>query len=163
MSANMKAKLLQRLNEARAKTLSLIEGLSPAELERAKTPHGWTARDVLAHLALSEADHRMAIDHQDEARKLAEAGFDLNAWNARRLAEVSDLGVPEILERMAQERATTLALLEETEEAALVERVIFHPVFGELELGKVFRIIAYHERMHHADLDEVVKPLRERS
>ncbi len=159
MAARLKDKLRQRLGEARAKTLSLIKDLSPAELERASTPHGWTARDILAHLALSEADHRMAIDHQDQARKLAEDGFDLNAWNARRLAEVDGLSVHEILERLAQERAVTLALLEATEEATLAEETIFHPVFGELEVGKVFRIIAYHERMHHTDLVQALRQL----
>lgn len=156
MATNLKAKALQHLEEVRSRTLALIEGVAPDELERATAPNGWTARDVLAHLALSEADHRMAIDHQDEARQLAEGGFDLDAWNARRLAEAAHLSISEILDLMARERATTLALLQQMDEADLTGRIVFHPVFGDLALGKVFRIIAYHERMHHADLAQAL-------
>ncbi|MDQ7028553.1 MAG: DinB family protein [Ardenticatenia bacterium] len=152
MSAQLKAQLRHRLEEARARTIALIAHAPPETLLRARVTETWTARDVLAHLALSEADHRVAVEHQEKARQLAADGFDLDRWNAERLAEVAHLGPEEILARMAHERATTLVLLDTVPEKALRAQSVFHPVFGELALGKIFRIIAYHERLHASEL-----------
>ncbi len=152
----LKEKLRHHLEEARARTLALTAGVPLERLPQTRVNDTWTARDVLAHLALSEADHRMAVERQDEARRLAAGGFDLDRWNARRLAEVAHAGPEEILARLAHERAVTLALLEAVPEEELRERLVFHPVFGDLALGKVFRIIAYHERLHASELAQAL-------
>ncbi|GAP64223.1 hypothetical protein ARMA_2646 [Ardenticatena maritima] len=149
-------KTRRKLEETRAETLALIEGCDEATLRAARVNDEWSAFDVLAHLAHSEADHLRTITATPEELAEFAATFDLDAWNRKQTEALRALSLPELLQRLADVRAQTMATLAEIGEEGMVEKV-HHPVFGEIERGKLFRIIAMHERMHQQDIRKALQ------
>jgi hypothetical protein len=79
------------------------------------------------------------------------AGFDLDRWNLRQVEKVKALTPAEALAQFHAVRQETMATLDNLTGDQLA-RPASHPVFGQVTVGDLFRIMAFHEQMHRHDI-----------
>lgn len=146
--------LIEKLAATREEILQTIEGLDEGALTWQPGDGRWSIKETLAHLASAEGSHRQVAQTIAAGQTVDMPDFDLNAWNAARVAERRQQSMDEILEEMAAERQRTLSALRDLEDEAL-DRQGLHPVLGETTVLKVFRIIPIHERWHLKDIKQL--------
>jgi uncharacterized protein (TIGR03083 family) len=148
--------IAEKLKQEREKLLALLSDLTEEALDR-RRGDAWSIREMLTHLCNAEDDHcqviRVVAEGQSERLPTT---FDLNEHNEQRLAERGHLTREQLLAALAEQRASTEALLESLG-AAQLEVSANHPALGEITLGKIFRIIGLHERMHRQDIEAALK------
>ncbi len=147
--------LIDKLAAAREEILQTIEGLDEEALTWRPGDGRWSISENLAHLASSEGSHRQVGQAIAAGQTVDAPDFDLDTWNAARVAERRERSVDEILEEMAAERQRTLSALQDLEDEAL-DREGLHPALGEIAVLKVFRIIPIHERWHLKDIKQLL-------
>ncbi|MCB9128377.1 MAG: DinB family protein [Ardenticatenales bacterium] len=152
----MAHKILDKLDQQRRETWAVVESLSEEDLAR-PVDGNWTVRNVLTHLLNAEEDHCrvIAVAVRGEVDKLA-APFDLDGHNQARLEARGALSHAQLLEGLTAQRERTTKLFAEVGEAQL-DHEVPHPALGETTVGKIFRIIGLHEKMH---LKEIVDALQ---
>lgn len=147
---------LDKLAKSREKLLAVVGTLQDEKLDLSLAD-GWTIRQTLTHLIASEGDHCRvaALVARDEGHRLPPP-FDLDQYNARRLAESGHLSHADLLAALDAQRQRTLDLFNSLSEEQLA-KVGRHPVLGEIAVGDVFRVLAMHEQMHTRDIQSVLK------
>lgn len=146
----------------RAKLLDAAAAFSPtAQLE--PLPGGWSPRDLLAHVATSEALNvrfaRLILSQEQPVQLEAVAAdypdytgpFDLDRFNAYMTARHRKWTMEEVRRELDATRAATLAWLE-TLSAADLDRAGRHAVWGEQTVRTMLKILILHDKMHAADL-----------
>jgi hypothetical protein len=116
----------------------------------------WSIKETLAHLASSEESHRQVAQAIAAGQTVDLPDFDLDTWNAARVAERRQQSIGEIMKEIAAERQRTLNALQDLESEAL-DRQGLHPALGETTVLKVFRIIPIHERWHLKDIRQLLE------
>ncbi len=113
---------------------------------------GWTARDVLAHIAGAEPSmYYIIAEAQAQGSHTPRPGFDLNYWNRRQVEKRASKSPQDLLTELENSRAATRKLLAEMSESTLDLRVR-HPAYGDMIVEDVFRTIGFHERLHAEEL-----------
>ena len=153
--------LIAKLAATREEILQTIEGLDEKALTWQPGDGRWSIKETLAHLASAEGSHRQVAQAIAAGQTVDVPDFDLDAWNAARVAERRQRSIGQILEEMAAERQRTLSALQDLEDEAF-DRQGLHPVLGETTMLKVFRIIPIHERWHLKDIRQLLEEQRER-
>jgi uncharacterized damage-inducible protein DinB len=148
--------LIDKLASARGEILQTIEDLNEGVLTWQPEDGRWSIKETLAHLASAEGSHRQVAQAIAVGQTVDVPDFDLDAWNAARVAERCQRSTDEILEEMAAERQRTLSALQDLEDKAL-ERQGLHPALGETTVLKVLRIIPIHERWHLKDIQQLLE------
>jgi hypothetical protein len=107
---------------------------------------------MVGHLADSERAHRRFVEAVVAGNPPAKVeGFDLDAWNAARVARRAQQTLAETLADFEAERAQTLAYLP-TIPAAAWSLTSDHPALGHVTVEYVVRVIGIHERMHLTEM-----------
>jgi len=138
------------LASSRQFLLSVVQAVSDEDWSRvAHTDSvGWTARDVLAHLAGAEPSLTAIITRaQAGGRFVPRPDFDLDFWNRRQVEKRAKKSPRDLLAEMESNRTATLKLLTDLPESAL-DLLVQHPSYGDMTVEDVFRIIGFHERLH---------------
>jgi uncharacterized damage-inducible protein DinB len=148
--------LIDKLAAARGEILQTIEGLDEGALTWKPGDARWSIKETLAHLASAEGSHRQVAQAIAVGQTVDVPDFDLDTWNAARVAERRQQSMDEILEEMAAERQHTLSALHDLEDEAL-DRQGLHPALGETTVLKVFRVIPIHERWHLKDIRQLLE------
>ena len=151
--------LIDKLGAARGEILQTIEGLGEGALTWQPGDGRWSIKETLAHLASAEESHRQVAQAIAAGQTVDVPDFDLDNWNAARVAERRQQSIDQILEEMAVERQRTLISLQDLEDDVL-DRQGLHPVLGETTVLKAFRIIPIHERMHLKDIRQLLEEQR---
>jgi uncharacterized damage-inducible protein DinB len=146
MSSDVVAELRAALEEL----TEVVRRLPAEQLERRGAPaEGWTARQVLAHLADFELMAAVRVRMVLSMDRPALASYDQEEFTDR----FSDLDTPaEALERFTVNRRATLRVLDALGPGDL-ERTGIHPVRGEERLRRTLEMLARHDRGH---LDQLV-------
>lgn len=144
MTAAERSSLLERYRTAVADLGDAVAGITEAELDRPQASGGWTARQVIHHLADSEAMAYIRL-----RRLLAEdlpviRGYDEPEW-ARRLHY--DRPIEASLAVTAAVRASSLELLGALTPAEW-ERTGTHSESGAYSVTRWLRIYAGHTHEH---------------
>ena len=128
-----------------------VRGLPAGQLERRPgAAEGWTARQVLAHLADFELMAAVRVRTVLSTERPALASYGQEEFTDR----FSDLEPAEdALERFAVNRKATVRVLAALEPADL-ERVGVHPHRGEETLRRTLEMLARHDRAH---LDQLAR------
>lgn len=125
-----RAGLLAALRASEQEVLALGQ-LPPESFEQGRYENGWTARQILAHLASMEWTYPRLIDLAREAASAsasavpdavsssAEMRGGHDAYNARQVAKREQTPVPELLAEFQRNRAATIAAVEAVDEALL--------------------------------------------
>jgi uncharacterized damage-inducible protein DinB len=131
-----------------AKYKAFVGGLDEAAAGQSSAGNAWSAREITGHLVDAERAHRRFIETvaAGNAPPVVE-NFDLNAWNAARVAKRANQTLAELLEAYDQERAATVAVLRALPEDAWEKRGV-HAALGDVSVEYVARIIGLHERSH---------------
>lgn len=146
-----KAELARELEQARTELLEVAQGLSAEDWRRPTDNPGWTARDVLAHLAAGETTVQPLLRRLAAGEGGVPDDFDLARYNAGQLRRRAERTIAELLEELAEARAQTLEALRQATPESLARRGR-HPRGFEATLEQTFRLIALHDREHAEDI-----------
>ena len=128
----------------------VVRGLRAEQLERRRGgAEGWTARQVLAHLADFELMAAVRVRTVLSMGRPALASYGQEEFTDRFSAMET---AEDALERFTVNRRATLRVLAELD-AADLERVGVHPQRGEETLRRTLEMLARHDRAH---LDQLV-------
>lgn len=151
MSENPLDAIAPKMQRTHEKLLAFVATLDDEAANRKlHTTHGehWSPREIVAHLTDAERAHRRYIELVATGNPPARLeNFDLDAWNASRIAKRAGQTLPELVAAYAVERAATLGYLATLPPAAWTLRG-HHPALGDMSIEEVARIIGLHERMH---------------
>ncbi|HKF75054.1 MAG TPA: DinB family protein [Candidatus Dormibacteraeota bacterium] len=150
MSEDVVAELRADLEEL----AEVVRRLPAEQLElRPAEPQGWTARQVLAHLADFELMAAVRVRTVLSVDRPALASYGQEEFTDRFSAlETAE----EALERFEVNRRATLRVVAALAPADL-ERVGVHPQRGEEPLRRTLEMLARHDRAH---LDQLVRAAR---
>ncbi len=152
----MAHKTLEKLAKEQDALFALVEPLTETQLDR-QYGDGWTVRDILTHLWNAEEDHCrvIAVIARGDGDKIP-AQFDLDHHNDDRLKARGHLTKADLLAGLRAQRERTEGLFDRMTEEQL-EMSGRHPALGEMAVGKIFRIIGIHEKMHAQEIAEALK------
>lgn len=139
-----------RLQEARQELLDVLGQITPdSEIKSTENP-AWTVHDIVAHVTLSERGLQATIQRFLEGVELP-ADFSLDVWNERQVKKAQNRPLADMIAGLNASRQQTLALLESlTPEQMAVEGM--HPAGFRTTVAGVFKVMAYHERLHGAEI-----------
>lgn len=142
---------LEKIAKERQSLLALVADLSEEALDQ-KHGDGWTVRETLTHLVNAEEDHCrvIAVVARGESERLP-TDFSLDEHNRQRLEERGTLALPALLAALAEQRQKTESLFDRLS-AEQLDLPAHHPALGETTIGKIFRIIGIHEKMHAQEI-----------
>jgi len=143
--------VLDRLREGLEALAAAVAGLPAERLERRpEEPGGWTARQVLAHLADFELMAAVRVRTVLSVDRPALASYGQEEFTDRfTWLETAE----EALERFTVNRKATLRVVAALTPADL-ERVGVHPERGEEPLRRTLEMLARHDRAH---LEQLVR------
>jgi hypothetical protein len=147
-------RLLRVLDGQIQKTDRLIAALlarGPAAFDRPARDDGWTAKEILAHMAWGYLGLLTLAEGQ--APPGSEAGaFDLDAFNETQRQKAASLPLADVLARLATARARLQAAIEATPEDDY-GRVVHTPWMGDHSLGQFLMFPALHEGGHRQEIE----------
>ena len=151
--------LLAALREDAGRLPEVVGAIGEGDLERGVYENGWSARELLAHLAAIEWTYPRLIERaaapggSDGSSDSSSGGaFDMDAYNARQVAKRAEAGIGELLEEFGRNREATIEAVANAD-AALLDRATRSAggVEGTL-LEVLIGVTVGHVREHMADL-----------
>ena len=145
------------LIHAREELLEVIGQMETADWERPvqATEGGWTVKQVLLHLAMSESGQINAGKAIAAGQPTVPDDFDLNRYNNRQVEKNKDKQPPEILFSMAESRQKLLAFLDEVS-AEDLDKHGKHGRGDVISLEQLFYRIGEHEAEHTAEIKQAL-------
>lgn len=148
--------LLAALRADAARLPEVVGAIGEAELERGVYENGWSARQLLAHLAAIEWTYPRLIERAQAAGgsdSSAGGTFDMDAYNERQVAKRAEAGIEDLLEEFGRNRAVTIEAVAEADGALLSQRTrSVGGVEGTL-LKVLIGVTVGHVREHLGDLE----------
>ena len=132
---------------------SAAEGLSDAQLDTAYRPEGWTVRQVIHHVPDSHLNAyvrtKWTLTEENPEIKV----YDQDSWS--RLPDSAGPIEPslELLEAVHQR---WVSLLRELDDDAF-RRTLRHPEMGDLDLGTMLALYAWHGAHHLAHVEQTAE------
>ena len=143
---------LRKMAGTHQKLLAYLAALDEDGANRPVGPEHWSPRAMVGHLADAERAHRRFLQAVADGNPPARLdGFDLDVWNAARVARRAGQTLAEVLAAFEAERVQTLAYLP-TIPAAAWTATGDHPALGHVSVEFVVRVIGIHERMHLTEM-----------
>lgn len=147
--------LADRLRSVRTSLLKAMEGLSDGDMERQVETDGWRSiKDVILHLATGERGMLTVARRCLAGEHFSYEGFDLNRWNERQVEKKRGLSVAEALNELQAVRDDSLSTLQELTPEQL-QTPAAHPVWGDVTVGQLFRIMSIHDELHRQDIEQL--------
>lgn len=152
--------ILKRLADEGAKTAAFFRALTPAQWEQQVYTTGpeWGAHDLLCHFI--SAERTFAFYNKD----LANGGtgvprdFNIDAFNAKEVKALRDTNHPPetLISEFERQRAETIAIVRQMTDPDL-DRIGFHPWFGDSPLENMVKLVYRHNMMHQRDIGKAVE------
>ncbi len=153
-------RILRILDAQAEKTARAIAGLDEAALDLPARDDGWTAKEILAHMAsghegmLALAQSRIPVPHVSGGpSEQASGAFDLDAHNEAQRQRTRDLTLADVLALLDQARQRVRAYVEQVDEADL-NQIVCTPWMGDHPKGQFLIYPALHEGGHRAELEK---------
>jgi uncharacterized damage-inducible protein DinB len=122
-----KGELLENMQSSRDRLLAAVPAVPDAQWTEGRYEEGWTARDILAHIASIEWTYPRILDLADKPEQPAKPKEPrkpgLGDYNQRQVAKRAEASVMELLEEFERNRAATIAAVQDASEELLEERV----------------------------------------
>lgn len=150
-----KQAIIAELESARRELVDLVQSLDAKALACPTCNEGWSAKDVLAHLAAGESGLRRRVDLVCNGESGAEPGFNLHENNKRQVELRRDRSLQDLLAEMAESGVGTRGYLEVLPEEAL-DRTGRLSSGAEVTVEGLLRKIANHERSHADEIRKAV-------
>ena len=140
--------ILPKMEATHEKFKAFVLGLDAEAVQQPSAANPWNPREITGHLVDAERAHRRFIEAVASGNPPAKLeNFDLNAWNAGRVAKRASQTLAELLAAYDEERAATIAVLQGLPDDAWAKEGD-HPALGRVTVEYVARIIGLHERSH---------------
>ena len=139
--------LIAFLQEARAESVALARSLSAQDLKVPVHLEGWDVKDVVAHMASSEAGLINTANRIAAGQGQPSPGFDLHTHNQRQVEKRRAQSVEELLAEMERSRAEMLPALASMSDEQLAANGFMSSGLPTDVLA-VFRRIGDHEKAH---------------
>ena len=111
-----KDEVLAALDDSRSRLLGAVDGLTPEQLLQHGVVEAWSARDLLQHISLWEAELVRLLAHLDQGRRPTGEALsrrpDFAKLNARWHTETKDRPLERVLEDLHGVRRQTLRWVE---------------------------------------------------
>jgi hypothetical protein len=149
-----RTRLKFKLDETRQELLTVLQSLTPEQMELPTRNPGWNVQQIAIHVSQAEGSMEpiaLRILEQDPKQREIAQNVDLARYNASMIKRRLDKTIPELIEELNTSRAHMLAILENASEAEL-DLPGYHPAAGEIILYGLFVIIYRHEREHIEDI-----------
>ncbi|MCL5961688.1 MAG: DinB family protein [Chloroflexi bacterium] len=153
--SDRKRDIIAHIEGARGDLVDLAQSLDAESLARPTCNEGWCVKDVLAHLAGSEAGLKRLANLAAKGESAVRPGFDLHEYNKEQVNLRRDRTIPDLLAELATSRTATLAFLETLPEDALDK-------LGSLSTGleqtteQILRRIGDHDRLHAEEIQKAI-------
>ncbi len=157
MSARKDA-LRQAISADNAASLDLLKRLTPEQWAHpvpSEEDAPWTARDVLVHLAISEAGHVGQITRCVAGEAPVPDDFDLRRFNRSSIKKRPDKSPADLVAEIETAHRQMLDLLEKVTDADL-DKTGRHARGDVLTAEQFFRRCAEHRRQHAEELKRAV-------
>lgn len=150
-------RLVNRMTEEGQKTVQFFERLTPTQWERTIYSEGaqWTVRQVLAHFVAAEIGVRSLMQNILAGGSGAPQDFDLDRYNERKAAELSDLATEELIARFSDQRRATIEWLRGLNPDDLA-RTGRHPWLGVAPLDEIIQLMYRHNQIHQRDIRKLL-------
>ena len=150
----------------RDRFVAFVRSLSDEELARPVPDSSWIVKDFVSHLATLDpimASWFAAIASGGEATPGSGGGFNIDAFNDKRVAERRDRPIETILAEADHERAALIDVMAQIDAAALARTIHFggdsKRPGADIPFAQYLRGWARHDAIHTADM---LKALPER-
>ena len=147
----------QYFDKESAQVWRAIDGCAEADLSKPIRDDGWSAFQILSHLAIScrgllalaKAHFRAASAGQEVP---VDPGFDLNRWNEEQVALWAERSLADVRTDWAETQRRFHAFIAELSEADLELPARF--VTGTpMKLGDLIGTITFHLRIHRQEIE----------
>ncbi len=145
-----KAKLRQTIEADHAASLAIYTRVTPEQWTMpvpSEEGAQWTAHDVLAHVAGSEAGQLGQIQRRLSGGVTVPDDFDVHRYNRRAVQKQAAVPVADLLAVIARDHAAVLAALDAVAEADL-DLTGRHARGDTLTIEQFFHRITEHRRQH---------------
>ena len=141
------ADLAAKYEEATKEFISVVESLSPSDLDKSDS-EGWTPRQVVHHMADSESQSNARLRRLlSEPAGTIIQGYDENLWANNKTLGYSELPIETAFEMFKVSRASTLATIKRmTDDQLQIAGV--HTESGPYTVAKWFESYAKHPIDH---------------
>lgn len=153
LAAAERSALIDQIAATPANVRAAVARLTEAQLDKPYRPGGWTARQVVHHLADSHMNSyircKLALTESEPTIK----PYDQDAWST-----LADMALPvglslDILDGMHQRWVVLLRSLSDEDFA----RRFVHPELGPLRLDQNLALYAWHGRHHTGHILSIVR------
>lgn len=135
-----------------------FSGLSDEQLDTQvhEGEGGWTARQVLAHLAGRADGYNMVFQMAEGGKGFAGGDFDVNTWNQQKVDARADKSRDELLEEFRTTHQVMIERVKAADDATLQTKVP-SPRGGEIEIGDMLMGSAgRHSIMHSEEVEKAL-------
>ena len=147
--------LLAALQADAARLPEVVGAIGEAELERGVYENGWSARQLLAHLAAIEWTYPRLIERAQAAQDAESGGggFDMDSYNERQVSKRAGATVAALLEEFGRNRAATIEAAVGASDALLAQRTRSAGGVEGTLLEVLIGVTVGHVREHLGDLE----------
>lgn len=152
--------LVRRLTEEGAALLAQLEAVAPetwAAPVYLAAEGAWTIHSILAHLVSAEGYIRLMMADIVMGGPGAPSEVDVHAINAAEVASLGQIDPAELIDRLRDSRAASIAMVAAFNDDDL-DRRGHHPVLGDMPLEDFVKLIYRHNKMHMRDVQHALKP-----
>jgi hypothetical protein len=149
-----KSQLRQTIQADDAASMAIFRRISPEQWDQpvpSDEGANWKARDVLAHLAVSEGGQLAVIQRVLAGEGGVPADFELNRYNRRSVQKQAERTVPDFLAGIERDHVQVIGLLETVSETDL-DKTGRHARGDMLTVEQFFHRITEHRRQHADEL-----------
>ncbi len=149
--------LSEKLLREGEKVQAFFQGLDREGLERTVYSDGadWSVKEVLAHFVSTERAFSSLIENVLSGGSGAPEGFDIDAYNQRKVAALKDTAVQDLIGDFQELRTRTAASVSNLDGEQL-QRLARHPFLGVVPLVDIIKLIYRHNQIHLRDVRRVL-------
>lgn len=151
--ADTPAGLAERMRSEGEKTLQFFNNLNVQQWQQTIYAEGalWSVKDLLAHFVATESGMRRLLEDVLSGGAGSPDDFDLNAYNARKVASLKDATPDELLTQFSRLRAASVSLVAGMS-ADDLNRQGRHPWLGMAPLEDIIKLMYRHNQIHQRDI-----------
>jgi hypothetical protein len=151
------SQLADRLKTEGEKTVEFFKSI-PADkwTEQIYTDgENWTIHQILTHLTQAEDSVIRLVAHVVGGGAGAPEGFDLNAYNHRKVHELESETPEHLIAQFSNRRARTVAFVAKLK-AADLEKIGRHAFLGLASIEEMLKTMHLHTQLHRRDIRKLL-------
>lgn len=145
--------LVKRLQQDGDKTLAYFEGLSDNDWSAQvyTTGSGWRVRDILAHFVSAERSFYLLVENVAGGGDGAPREMDIDQFNEAEVPKLDGMTPQQLLAAYRTARSDSGQLAAGLEPVDL-DRVGYHPWFGQVAVRDMLKLVYRHNMIHLRDV-----------